>query len=125
MPCPSFWIWLCSPILVVAIDQYVEDGGRVSTAVGRRPSEPDVQLQEPCRYSDWQDEGVLATMPPTMGNHQYRIYQGVGFHLEPKTGDCKEGHPAQPQDASPKKKGKYPKGKAAFGDQEKEDHQEA
>ena len=65
----------------------------VSASVGRRPTKPDVQLQEPCSHPDWQDESFLATVPATMGNDQYRLYQGIGFHPEPSTGDCKEGQP--------------------------------
>ena len=119
-------------LLVVAIDQYVQDGGRwelgFQLLLAEDPPNQMYSYKSPVATQTGRMRAFSPLCPQRWATISIAYTKELDFILNRRLELSKKASqppPAQPQDPSPKKKGKYPKGKAAAGDQEREDHQEA
>ena len=119
-------------LLVVAIDQYVQDGGRwelgFQLLLAEDPLNQMYSYKNPVATQTGRMRAFSPLCPQRWATISIAYTKELDFILNRRLELSKKASqppPAQPQDPSPKKKGKYPKGKAAAGEQEREDHQEA
>ena len=118
-------------LLVVAIDQYVQDGGRwelgFQLLLAEDPPNQMYSYKSPVATQTGRMRAFSPLCPQRWATISIAYTKELDFILNRRLEIAKKASqppPAQP-DVSPKKKGKYPKGKATSGDQEKEDQQEA